>query len=98
MTLPEAFVAPAPISSASGTSWPIPETLDAYATDFWRLIEGRPALVLRPGSTEEVARHRPPRRRSTGVPIVPQGGNTGLVGGGDAGRERHAGGPQPRRG
>lgn len=52
-----------------------------YEADFWRTVEGRAGLVLRPRTTEEVsrlvalaARHR--------VPLVPQGGNTGLVGGG----------------
>ncbi len=52
-----------------------------YTVDFWGQYRGRAAAVLLPGSTEEVAAvlaaaaaHR--------VPIVPQGGNTGLVAGG----------------
>lgn len=51
-----------------------------YAFDWRRREESHPLAVLRPGSTDEVSaivrlcaeRH---------VPIVPQGGNTGLVGG-----------------
>lgn len=49
-----------------------------YLTDWRRRFTGRALAVLRPGSAEEVAalvrlcnRHR--------VPLVPQGGNTGLV-------------------
>ncbi|MEK0082501.1 FAD-binding oxidoreductase [Benzoatithermus flavus] len=52
-----------------------------YEVDFWQAITGRAAAVLRPRTTEEVAavvalaaRHK--------VAVVPQGGNTGLVGGG----------------
>jgi FAD/FMN-containing dehydrogenase len=41
---------------------------------------GTAALVLRPGSTEEVARIVA-ACAAAGVPIVPQGGNTGLCGG-----------------
>lgn len=50
----------------------------AYLTDWRRRFTGRTLAVVRPASTEEVAsvvrlcnRHR--------IPIVPQGGNTGLV-------------------
>ncbi|MBS9478876.1 FAD-binding oxidoreductase [Ancylobacter sp. VKM B-3255] len=44
------------------------------------LYQGRAPAVLRPGSTEEVAFVVEACARA-GVPIVPQGGNTGLVGG-----------------
>jgi FAD/FMN-containing dehydrogenase len=44
------------------------------------LYEGRAALVLRPGSTDEVSRILA-LANETGTPVVPQGGNTGLVGG-----------------
>ncbi|HWP19726.1 MAG TPA: FAD-binding oxidoreductase [Burkholderiaceae bacterium] len=54
--------------------------LSAYELDWRRRYRGKALAVVRPGSTEEVAAvvracltHR--------VPIVPQGGNTGLVGG-----------------
>jgi FAD/FMN-containing dehydrogenase len=55
--------------------------IEGYTTSFWRDRSGRAPLVLRPAATAEVQaivraaiRHK--------VPLVPQGGNTGLVGGG----------------
>ena len=58
-----------------------PERCASYETDWTRRWHGAAALVVRPHSTSEVseiarlcAQH--------GFPIVPQGGNTGLVGGG----------------
>jgi FAD/FMN-containing dehydrogenase len=63
--------------------------IEPYTIDFWRQYRGRSPLVLRPGSTDEVAavvrlasEHR--------VALVPQSGNTGLVRGGipdEAGRQ-----------
>ncbi len=57
------------------------ETLAPHLVDWRGRVTGRAALLVRPGSTEAVAalvaaaaRHR--------VVLVPQGGNTGLVGGG----------------
>ncbi len=57
------------------------EAIEPYTVDFWRQHRGRAAAVLRPRCTAEVAaavalaaEHR--------VPLVPQGGNTGLVRGG----------------
>jgi FAD/FMN-containing dehydrogenase len=54
--------------------------MERYLVDERRLYRGRSPLVLRPASSEEVAgvvrichRHR--------IPLVPQGGNTGMVGG-----------------
>ncbi|HEY4069808.1 MAG TPA: FAD-binding oxidoreductase [Burkholderiaceae bacterium] len=54
--------------------------LAAYEADWRKRFRGRACAVVRPGSTAEVAAvvrvcaaHR--------IPIVPQGGNTGLVGG-----------------
>lgn len=54
--------------------------IEAYVTEERNLFHGRSPLVLRPGSTAEVAaicklasEHR--------IALVPQGGNTGLVGG-----------------
>ncbi|HEY4192980.1 MAG TPA: FAD-binding oxidoreductase [Mesorhizobium sp.] len=44
------------------------------------LWHGKTPLVLRPGSVEEVGRIMK-LATETGTPIVPQGGNTGLVGG-----------------
>jgi FAD/FMN-containing dehydrogenase len=47
----------------------------------WRdLYAGRAALVVRPGSTKEVAQILATANEA-GIGIVPQGGNTGLVGG-----------------
>lgn len=58
-----------------------PALTAAYETDWTRRYSGRARCVVRPGSTAEVAEvvrtcaHH-------GVPLVPQGGNTGVVGGG----------------
>ena len=58
-----------------------PETKAPYETDWTRRFGGPAGLVVRPGSTEEVATVVS-RCSEAGVPIVTQGGNTGLVGGG----------------
>ena len=52
-----------------------------YEVDFWRHIDGVAAAVVRPRSTAEVAA-LVRLAAEAGVAIVPQGGNTGLVGGG----------------
>ncbi|MBJ6126801.1 FAD-binding oxidoreductase [Microvirga splendida] len=54
--------------------------LDPYAVDWRKLFPGRPACVVRPSSTEQVA-GIVQICREAGVAIVPQGGNTGLAGG-----------------
>jgi FAD/FMN-containing dehydrogenase len=57
-----------------------PELTASYEVDWTGRFRGRAAVVVRPGSTSEVAavlRECP----AAGVPVVPQGGNTGLVGG-----------------
>ena len=47
----------------------------------WRdMYEGRAGLVLRPGSTEEVSKILALAHEHS-LPVVPQAGNTGLVGG-----------------
>ena len=51
-----------------------------YVTEPRGLFGGRTGLVLRPGSTDEVSRILE-LATETKTPIVPQGGNTGLVGG-----------------
>lgn len=56
------------------------ERMQSYLSDWRNAYHGRAALVLRPGSTEQVAAvvrlcH------AAGVALVPQGGNTGLCGG-----------------
>lgn len=55
--------------------------VSGYETDFTRRFSGRARLVVRPGSADEV-RAIVGACVAAGAPIVPQGGNTGLVGGG----------------
>ncbi|WP_266017049.1 FAD-binding oxidoreductase [Brucella intermedia] len=57
-----------------------PEDLAAYLIEQRDLYHGRTPLVLRPVSTEEVAAIMK-LASETKTPVVPQGGNTGLVGG-----------------
>jgi FAD/FMN-containing dehydrogenase len=57
-----------------------PGEQDAYLVEQRDLWHGRTPLVLRPGSTDEVAAILK-LANETGTVIVPQGGNTGLVGG-----------------
>ncbi len=54
--------------------------LSAYESDWRKRYHGKALAVVRPGSTEEVAAVVR-ACASHGVAIVPQGGNTGLVGG-----------------
>ena len=58
-----------------------PELRVSYETDWTRRYHGRARLVVRPGSTPEVAAVVSACVEA-GAAIVPQGGNTGLVGGG----------------
>ena len=64
--------------SAPPTSSPTPSDMAAYLTDWRKRFTGSAAAIVKPGSTEEVAAIV--RLCNTyRVPIVPQGGNTGLV-------------------
>src|SRR5262245_3371635 len=54
--------------------------IEAYVTEERRLYQGHTQLVLLPGSTAEVAAICK-LANETRIPLVPQGGNTGLVGG-----------------
>jgi FAD/FMN-containing dehydrogenase len=54
--------------------------IEPYVTERRGLFQGRSALVLRPGSVDEVSRIMR-LATETRTPVVPQGGNTGLVGG-----------------
>jgi len=54
--------------------------LEPYAVDWRKLFPGRPACVVRPSSTEQVAQIVKLCHEAR-VAIVPQGGNTGLAGG-----------------
>ena len=58
-----------------------PAAMAPYLREDRGLYEGRAALVVRPGSTDEVARVVRACAEA-GVPIVPQGGNTSLCGAG----------------
>ena len=57
-----------------------PQDMEAYLSEPRDLWHGKAACVVRPGSTREVAAICAFADRN-GVKIVPQGGNTGLVGG-----------------
>lgn len=57
-----------------------PVELEAYITEERNLYRGHSPLVLRPGSTEEVVAICKLANEAR-VALVPQGGNTGLVGG-----------------
>ncbi len=52
----------------------------AYLSEPRNLFHGRALGIVRPGSTAEVAA-LPALASRIGLPVVPQGGNTGLVGG-----------------
>jgi FAD/FMN-containing dehydrogenase len=51
-----------------------------YVRELRDLYDGRASLVLRPGSTQEVSKILA-LANEHGLPVVPQAGNTGLVGG-----------------
>ncbi len=57
-----------------------PAEQEAFLVEMRGLYHGRTPMVLRPGTTAEVAAILK-LTNETGTPIVPQGGNTGLVGG-----------------
>ncbi|MFZ0324708.1 MAG: FAD-binding oxidoreductase [Actinomycetes bacterium] len=58
-----------------------PDLTSTYASDWTGRFAGVPAAVVRPAGLDEVREVVALCRRS-GAPVVPQGGNTGLVGGG----------------
>ena len=63
-----------------GDAHVLTDDLASYGTDWTGRFIGSPSLVLRPGSTSEVSQvmHLCSQHN---VAVVPQGGNTGLVGG-----------------
>jgi FAD/FMN-containing dehydrogenase len=71
------------LSAITGAEHVLTDTdvTDGYATDWTRRYHGQARCVVRPGSTDEVAQVIRVCARFN-VPVVPQGGNTGLVGGG----------------
>jgi FAD/FMN-containing dehydrogenase len=58
-----------------------PEVMASYGIDWTGRFAGQPSAVIRPGDTDEVAAVVT-LCREAGIALVPQGGNTGLVGGG----------------
>jgi FAD/FMN-containing dehydrogenase len=58
-----------------------PDVAAPYAQDWTRRWHGKPLAVVRPGSVSEVSAVMA-ACAAAGVPVVPQGGNTGLVGAG----------------
>src|SRR4051794_33866070 len=82
---PAKFLAPellARFAAIVGERYAITDPADMalYLTEERQLYHGRSPLVLRPGSIAEVAAILK-LANETKTPIVPQGGNTGLVGG-----------------
>lgn len=57
-----------------------PEDIQNYLSDMRGFHHGHADMVLRPSSTQEVSKALKICRKH-GVPVVPQGGNTGLCGG-----------------
>jgi len=57
-----------------------PSDTAPYAGDWRRLYQGRTSAVIRPGTTQELA-EAVRLCAAAGTPIVPQGGNTSMVGG-----------------
>jgi FAD/FMN-containing dehydrogenase len=68
------------LRSIVGAANVIQEDLDAYETDWRRMHAGRALAVVRPASSAEVSAVMN-ACCGAGVSVVPQGGNTGLVGG-----------------
>src|SRR5665811_2624893 len=56
------------------------EDMTGYLTELRHLYTGKASIVLRPGSTGEISQILK-LANDTGIAVVPQGGNTGLVGG-----------------
>ncbi len=67
-------------SSARNTRSPIRQAQEPYLIEMRDLYHGRTPVVLRPGSVDEVVAILK-LANETKTAIVPQGGNTGLVGG-----------------
>jgi FAD/FMN-containing dehydrogenase len=58
-----------------------PDVVAPYAQDWTRRWQGKPLAVVRPATVQQVAEVIK-ACAAEGVPVVPQGGNTGLVGAG----------------
>lgn len=68
------------LRSIVGNNNVLVEDLAGFGTDWTGRFVGNPSLVVRPGSTNEVSQVMELCSRHK-VEVVPQGGNTGLVGG-----------------
>eukprot|EP01116_Phalansterium_solitarium_P001986 TRINITY_DN11845_c0_g1_i1.p1 TRINITY_DN11845_c0_g1~~TRINITY_DN11845_c0_g1_i1.p1 ORF type:complete len:517 (+),score=168.60 TRINITY_DN11845_c0_g1_i1:337-1887(+) len=62
------------------TSESDPQTVDGYNVDWMKKFKGHSSVVLRPKTTEQVSRILKHCNKRM-LAVVPQGGNTGLVGG-----------------
>ncbi len=80
MALPVGFVTAVTEALGAGHVLTDPDVIAPHATDWTGRFHGSPPVVLRPGSTAEVAAVVD-AARTHGVALCPQGGNTGLVGG-----------------
>lgn len=67
-------------SVIDGVSKDASEDIEAYNSDWMRKFRGHTKLVLKPSSTEEVSKILKYCNENM-LAVVPQGGNTGLVGG-----------------
>ena len=84
--IPESFVRDAVAALGEGRVFQDAESLERFSGDAfarWRVLstaeEGRPDLVARPATTEEVATLVSLAKRYS-VPVVPYGGGTGVMG------------------
>lgn len=75
------FLSPSSIISSLAPSHASPNDLSPYNNDWMGKYHGQASTVLRPKTTEQVSQIVK-YCNDKGIGIVPQGGNTGLVGGG----------------
>jgi len=81
LALPDGFLAELD-RRVGARGWSVdPERIGPHAAEQWGTARGRSALLLRPASTREVALVLE-LCHAADLPVVPQGGNTGLVGAG----------------
>ncbi len=66
-----------------------PDITQSFGTDWTRAWSAQPLAVVRPADTDQTAQVLMACKKF-GVPVVPQGGNTGLVGGGIPHRDNEA--------
>ena len=69
------------LKSIVGQNYVITSDFAAYANDWRKKYFGKPLVVVKPGTAQEVAAIVK-LCAASGTALVPQGGNTGLVGGG----------------